>query len=628
MINTSKLDLRVRAVIRDLPRNSHFVSSLILDNPLEAVASLEALVKMDEFKPEGNWDNLIGGDLTYFLLPPHLDGAWLETQANAVFQRHADEDTKKFISGIKSRRLQDMNLVLWDAIGWPVIDSLSVLGFLVLIIAGLNYTNLATAQALGRAKEVGLRKTMGASTLQLLTQFLVESMATAVMAMLVALAMLEMVIPLFNDNLGKVLSLDYAASLPSLFGVTFLVGLIAGSYPAYVITRVSPIDALKGSLSKGSKGTFVRSFMIGAQFVFSVFMLAMVAVVSFQNEKVKESSNIFPKSQIVVLEKTWLGDMSARLDTLKQEIGKIPGVENMTFSSQVPFVQQNWTFPASKNSGDAAGKVRLNRIHVEYDFLKTYDIPLIAGRDFSREIANDMEKSDSSVINVIVNEMALKKLGFSSAADALNKSFHQFYENNADEMKSKSYVIVGVMADQNFLGLQNSIKPIVFRVYPRYYEDASIRIKGQNFQQTMTAIEEVWNRVYPDYPIQVVFLDSIFADAFKIFGAINLALSGFAVIALTLAFVGLFGLAAFMAEKRTREIGIRKVMGAQTHQIVRLLIWQFSRPVIWALVLALPLSYLASEAYLNFFADRIETPGVLIAPKILNASKDKTFSRL
>ncbi len=608
----SKIDLRVTAVIRDIPRNSHFISSLIKDNPLEVIASLNALKQMDEFKLEGNWDNITTGDLTYVLLPSHLDGQWLEQQANDVFQRHASDDVKKFISGVKSRRLQDMNLVLWDAVGLPIITVVMGLGLMVLIIAGLNYTNLATAQAMDRAKEVGLRKTLGAKIGQLLIQFLVESVMITFIALLVALAMLEIIIPVFNDRFGKILSLDYFSLLPPLVIITFLIGLIAGAYPAYVITRVKPVDALKESLSKGLKRSLVRSAMIGAQFVFSVFLLAMVAVVTIQNEKIMKSSEIFPKSQIVTLQKTWVGDIPTRHDTLKREITALSGVENMTFSSQVPFIQQNWTFDASKNSGDIAGKVNLNRIMVEYDFLKTYDIPLIAGRDFSQEFANDMEKKESTVLNVIINETALKKLGFKSLHDALNKSFYQIFRDNEDGKKSRAYVIVGVMKDQNFLGLHNSIKPIVLRVHSQYYETASIRIKGKEFSATMREIERIWKKINPDYPIQVEYLDDIFNHMFKIYKSINIALAGFTVMALTLAFIGLFGLAAFMAAGRTKEIGIRKVMGAKTHQIVTLLIWQFSLPVLLALQVALPLSYFASDAYLNFFADRIESPIVMI----------------
>lgn len=604
-------NLKVTAVIRDMPRNSHFSSSLFGDY-FEVFAPLPVLNALTGYNLEGDWNSLNSGNLTYVLLPEHLDGVWLEEQANSVFDRHASDYAQKNISRVISRRLQDMNLVFWDVIGWPVIDGMMILAFLVLIIGGLNYANLATAQALGRSKEVGLRKTLGASKKQLLTQFLVESVSTAFIALVISLAALEIIIPFFNDSLNKVLFLDYASLLPLLLGIPLLMGLISGLYPAYVITRVKPVEALNNMLGSGSKGSIVRSCMIGAQFVFSIFMLAMVAVVSLQNEKVKQSSEIFPKSQIVTLERLGVDDMRGRLDTLKRELSSIEGVKNVTFSNQVPFEQSNWIFGGSQNSGDVSSKVSLYRILVDYDFLKTYDIPLIEGRDFSRDFAQDMETKDSKVVNVIVNIQALKKLGFASAQDALNKSFYQVYGNNENGKKSKAFVIVGVMEDQNFLGLHNNIKPIVFRIDPRNYYTASIRIKGENFSRIIEEIEGVWKDVNPDYPIQMKFLDDYFENAFKQSKMVNIVLAGFTTVAFALAFVGLFGLAAFMAGRRTKEIGIRKVMGAQTYQIVVLLIWQFSRPVLWALPVALPLSYFAANAYLNRFSDRIESIEILI----------------
>lgn len=607
-----KQDLRVTAVIRDLPLNSHFSFSLYDEN-LGVFASLAALNRIADYDLQGYWQSLNSGEPTYVLLPAHLDGAWLKRQANDVFQRHANDFAKEYLTGLTSHRLQDANVLLWDMLGLPVIEGMVLFGFLILLIAGLNYTNLATAQAMGRAKEVGLRKTMGASRGQLLTQFLVESIATAMLAMIIALGVLEMVIPVFNDSLGKGMALDYATLLPSLLGVTLLVGLLAGIYPAFVITRVKPVDALQNALGSGSKGSFVRSSMIGAQFVFSILMLSMVGVVSMQNEKMKESSNIFPKSQIVTLHRIDVAEVQGRLETLKQQLLTIPDVENVTFAMQIPFEQGSSVFDAAKNSGDVATKVQLFMNLVDYDFLKTYDIPLITGRDFSRDFANDLEKKESKVVNVIVNEVALKKIGFASAEDALNKSFYQIYSDNADGAKSKAFVIVGVMPDQNFLGLHNNVKPFVFRVRKEYYKSVSIRITGQNMTQTLAQIEDVWQKVNPDYPIQIKFLDEIFEMTFKRSRAINQVLAGFAVIALTLAFIGLFGLAAFMAERRTKEIGIRKVMGAQTHQIVRLLVWQFSRPVLWSLVVALPLSYFAANTYLQSFADRIQSPIIIIA---------------
>ncbi|MFC7048717.1 ABC transporter permease [Emcibacter nanhaiensis] len=606
------VDLHVTAVVRDLPANSHFNASLMDDSKFEVMAPIKALNKLSGYDLEGNWNNLSGGDDTFVLLPQNLSRDWLDAQVQELYQRHASEDTKKFIVSLAVRPLAKMNTVIWDMVGMPAIQAIQLLGFMVLIVACVNYTNLATAQSMGRVREVGLRKTMGATLRQLLVQFLVESLTIASLAMLVALALLEMVIPLFNDSLGKVMGLHYLSILPWLVLTTVLVGLLAGAYPAYVITRTSPVDALRNTMGKGAKGTFFRSLMIGTQFAISIFMLALVAVIFFQNKKVEEGSHIYPKDQVLALQRLQVDDIRSQLDTLRTELNKIPGVEEVAFSNQVPFEQNNSGSEFTPVRGDEATKLGMNIISITPEFFDVYDIPLLTGRALSREVANDTYVEDTEMLNVVVNELALKKLGFSSAQDAIGKSFYRYRGPDSDGIPY-ACVIVGVVPDQNFLGLHNAIKPIVFRHVEDELRIGSVRMKAGNIPATLRDIEAAWKRVLPDYPIQTQFVDEIFRDVYSIYQGLNAALAGFAIVALMLAMFGLFGLAAFMATQRTKEIGIRKVLGASIRQIVTLLVWQFSRPVVWALLVALPLSYWASGFYLNFFADRIDLPvGIIL----------------
>jgi putative ABC transport system permease protein len=256
----------------------------------------------------------------------------------------------------------------------------------------------------------------------------------------------------------------------------------------------------------------------------------------------------------------------------------------------------------------------LNQVIIDSEFLETYDIPLIDGRNLSNDHAGDVLLEGELEVNVIVNELALTQLGFSSASEALMQNFYDF----PDERETRVYTIVGVMPDQNFLGLFNKIKPMTFMVNPRQYRIGSIRVKGADMNATIEAIEDTWEDVIPDYPIQTEFLDETFGTIFEIISAMTKVLSGFAFLALGLSMIGLFGLAAFMAASRTKEIGIRKVMGASLPQIVRMLIWQFSKPVMWALIVALPISYFASNIYLDFFADRLElAEGIVLFAGIL-----------
>lgn len=604
-----ELSLHVTAVVADLPPNTHFNSSIIGDGDFNFIAPLAALNRASDYDLAGNFNNLSMGDFTYMLLPEGKTREWLQAKIDGIFDSHFPDEDKNFITGLKVRPLVEANTIIWDLVGMPVLDSIRILAFMVLVVAIVNYTNLATAQSLGRAREVGLRKTMGAARGQLLAQFMVESLCIATISMLIALALLEIIVPVFNTAVGRGLVIDYSVTLPWLVFTSLAVGLVAGAYPAYLITRTSPIDALRDGGAKGIRGSLFRSIMLAVQFSISIFMMAMVLIVYFQNRQVESASNIYPRSQIIALKRLDVESIQARMETLRNELAALPGVENVSFSSQLPFLQNNSAFDAGPVQGDEDSAFILTQVIIDQHFLDTYDIPLLLGRNLSSEIAGDTVSEGVLVGNVIVNELALARLGFSSPGDALNQVFYDF----PDEREPRAYTIVGITPDQNFMGFHNSIKPTVFMTVPEDLRFASIRVKGAGMADTLTRIESVWDELNPEYPMQSEFLDETFGKMFKFYSAMTLVLGGFAFVALMLSLIGLFGLAAFMAERRTKEIGIRKVMGASMVQIVQLLIWQFSKPVMWALVIALPLSYFASSTYLNFFADRLTMPAGIVA---------------
>ena len=597
-------DLYVAAVIRDIPADSHFNSGLLIDTEARVFAPLKALETIQDYKFDENWNNLSMGNMTYMLMPADKDVRWLHDQVNTVYQQHAPQDQIEFIPTLRVRPLVEANTMIWDAMGIPAIDTIRLLGLLVLIIACVNYTNLATAQSFGRSREVGLRKTFGAERGQLLLQFLVESLTTAFLAMLLAVAVLEMLIPAFNNWSEKAVTLQYLDVMPFLLLTTLLVGLLAGAYPAYLITRASPIDSLKNTAIKGSRGNLFRSVMIGTQFAISIFMLASVLVMFLQNQQVEESSNIFPKSSVVILDRVEVDEIRARHETLRQQLMNLPGVQNVTFSSQVPFEQSNSSNEVSRQNGDAASSIIINNVNIDEGFLETYDIPLVTGRKPTRAITNDVRNEDRFELNVVVNQLAVESLGFADPNEALGKTFFTI-RGEDDDREPVQYTIVGTVPDQNFLGLHNKIKPMMFYIGDEYLRVGSVRVDTANLSHTLEEIRNTWEEVIPDYPIQQRFLDDVFEDVYVVFKTMNKVLALFATVALSLALIGLFGLAAFMAERRTREIGIRKVLGARVDQIVRLLVWQFSKPVLWSLLVALPLAYLGSGLYLNFFYDRI-----------------------
>jgi putative ABC transport system permease protein len=611
----NKHDFYVSAVIADLPLNTHFNSGMLIDSQFNIVAPIQALSGLNDFDVAGDWDNLSIGNMTYVMLPEELDGEWLQSQMDALFERVMDADRRKVLSAFVVYPLSSANTGVWDMIGIPAISVVTLLSFLVLFVACVNYTNLATAQSLGRSREVGMRKTMGASQGQLLIQFLVESLVIATIAMIIAVAALEILIPVLNNLANKALEIDYLTTLPWLVATTVLVGLMAGLYPAWLITRASPIDALRDNARKGRKGSRMRSVMIGLQFAISAFMLALVAIIFMQNEQVKASSYEFPRSEIYTLERLNVDSIRDRLDTLKNELEALPNIDSVAFSSQVPYEQNNSSWTISLEPGDAAGKFQLQYLSMSPGFFDAYDINTISGRPLSRDIANDENREGAEVVNVIVNEMALEKLGIASPGEAIGRSFYNFSEEDGP---IPEFVIAGVAPTQNITGLFNADKPWMYMYDKRRLRIGSVRITGGSMMEVVDGIEDVWDRVIPDYPMQGRFLDDTFNDVYKILKFMNMALAGFAFVAFSLALIGLFGLAAFMATQRTKEIGVRKVLGASSFQIARLLVFQFSKPVLWALGIALPAAYFASSGYLNFFADRINTTiPVLLAAGIV-----------
>ena len=597
-------DLHVTAVIENLPQNSHFNSSFIAGK-FEMVAPIEALNQIEDWDLAGNWNNISTGNQVYIMTKEAMPIDELSQKINAIYDRHVDAEMKEsFMTSIKPRALKDTNAAVWDMIGMPVIESIQILGILVLIIAIVNYTNLATAQSMGRTREVGLRKTLGAGRGQLMFQFLTESLTIAFISMLLALVFLELLIPQFNSVTDKVVALNYMSLLPWLLMTTIIVGLVAGAYPSYLITKTTPIEALTNMKSKGGRGSFIRSLMIGTQFMLSIFMLALVMIVFFQNEKVKESSDIYPKDEVLLLERTAVESIRLRENTLRAELLQLADVTHVTFAAQVPFEQSNRQTSVSLVKGDDANKIQINLNEVDHDFVNTFDVPIVAGRDFSREVGAD-EVKDSEVrrANILVNVLLTTQLGYDKASDAVGTTF---WGMAGEDTEAYQYNIIGVMEDQNLLGLHNKIKPWIFSINTEPHRYGAVRIGKGASSEVITQIEEIWKRVIPDYPIEHRYLDDLFNNMYNIYRTMNGVLAGFAGLALLLALIGLFGLAAFMARSRTKEIGIRKVLGASLPQIVRLLLWQFSKPVIWAIAFALPLAYFASNMYLQFFAERID----------------------
>ncbi|MCB2091156.1 MAG: ABC transporter permease [Alphaproteobacteria bacterium] len=601
MIN-HKTDMVVRAVIRDVPANSQFNSYFIERTPFEILLPIASMESITGFHPDTNWEDSYPINMTYVLLPENLDQDWLNSQLRGIYARHYPEQAKSFITGLFALPLVEANIATWQLINLPIFTTVRILGLLVLLIACVNYINLATAMAMKRTREVGLRKTLGAGPFQLLLQFITESLVVTSNAMMLAIALLEFIIPLFNLVTGRALSMIYVSTLPWLLLTVLIVGFISGSYPAYQIIKTAAGEALRTSGIKGKSSSWVRGLMLGVQFTISVFILALVFVVMAQNNRVEEKSTIFPKDRIYTLDGLDQAEIAKARESLRNAMKAIPGVENFSLSSQVPFEGTITSNSVSTTLNDFSNTVNIDQINIDHEFLDAYDIALVTGRKLSLQ---DFQKPDDGRFNVVVNEMALKSLKIANPNEAIGREFYlDMGENNVI-----TYHIIGVMEDKNILGFHNDIKPFYMFSKPDGYRIASIRLSASaNQKQTIEAINTAWKRVIPDYPVQGRPLTDIFQDMYGIFEWITKSLGAFSLLAFFLALTGLFSLSAFMAEQRTKEIGIRKVYGATPGQIVQFLILQFSKPVMWALPFAIAFAYVASNTYLEFFDDPIALP--------------------
>lgn len=601
--------LSIGAVIENITPDNHFDSDFRPQYGLSLILPYSVLPKISRHTEQGHYNNVSA--TTYLLLPKNKSQAWLQQQVNTLYQDNTPSKDREYTEALSVRPLITFNTMVWDSLGFPVLASAQLLGFMILLIVGVNYTNLATAQNLGRTKEVGLRKTLGASRWQLFFQFLLESLSLALFSGLLAMAALEILVPLYNALTGKVVVLDYLITVPKLALLSTALGLLAGVYPAYIISKFKPIESLKGKSRAGQGGADFRSILIAAQFAISIFMLGMVLVIYFQNEKVKQVSSGFAKDSTAVLERLDIDDVAKKQKDLIQELQTIAGVKGVSLSSTVPYRGGQFNRKVSKAPDDEKQSLRIAYVSVDFGFMKNYGIQLLAGRDFEASNSNDIYQAKRPTVHVIINQDAVKKLGYESSAEAIGRRFYQIPKTTESDAASteqgmqRQYKIVGVMKNSYFSGAHNPIHPMGFMVKPEAYRMASIHIEPDQMTEALMVIDQTWAALIPSDPIQRKSLNDYFQLFYRIPEGINKAVSGFAAIALSLALIGLFGLAAFMTRLRTKEIGIRKVLGASTAQIVRLLVWQISIPIMWSMIIAIPMVYFASSVYLDFFPERI-----------------------
>jgi putative ABC transport system permease protein len=616
-------DYRITGVARDLPHNTHIRFTMVA-----RIDIARFMHESPEFMTNWGWQS----GWYYFALRPGTDPAAIQAALPAWERRNIEDqvfgnqrtnqgDEQDWrvanIRGVHLGEAQDATMTPGN--DWTSIVTFTIIAFLILGMACVNFTNLATARASQRAREVALRKVLGANRKQLITQFLAESLLIAGIAMVGALAMAELLLPLLSNFLDATLEMHYFGAggmlLPVLL-LTVLVGAAGGVYPAFYLSRFQPAQVLKANKSsaEASGSGVLRNVLVVAQFAVSIGLIICTAVVYAQTVYAQTADPGYRRDGLIQVENLGRRQLLERADAITEEMRRVPGVTSVGRSGIGVATDNN-----SNTGVQVPGQtepVNIGTYNVDPQFFETMGIRLAAGRLFDRNRPADQlglpypstPDAERALVargaNIVINELAARRMGFSDPVQAVGKTVQVgFVEDENGVVPSR---IIGVVRDSRFRSIREPIDPIMFSWANNGAGTLLIRHDGSDPQGVRARVEQTWRRLAPDVPFDGEFSEDRIVELYQAEEARAKAFAGFAALAVIVACLGLFGLAAFTAERRTKEIGIRKVLGARTRDIIRLLAWQFSKPVIVANLIAWPVAYLAMRNWLQNFDARID----------------------
>jgi putative ABC transport system permease protein len=556
--------LTVTGIIHNVPNNSHLHFDLVA--PFETV-------KEFGLKTEG-WGQF--AHKTYVLLAENADLGQLSQKIAGTIKRH-DQDA---IVELSLQPVTDIHL----SQDMSSIYLFSIIAAFILLTACINYVNLATARAGKRGKEVGLRKVVGASRKEIMLQFFGESILVSMIALCLSLLLVEIFLSLFNDLSAKQLSFSLmknASVVLILLGTAVATGTISGSYPAFFLSTLAPASVLKGSSGSGPGGAALRKLMVSLQFVLSIALIIGTLVIGRQLHFIRNQKLGFDKEQVLCIDLKGEGPRKSEL--LKSELCKTEGVASISAVSGPPAGLEMSTLIHEWGDGQVEGEILIHRLFADYDFARTLGIHMAQGRFLSQEFVSDTSRS------VVVNEAAVRAMGMESP---LGKEV-------------LGSTIVGVMKDFNFNSLHSEIKPLAIQHEPDMLRCLLVKMKPGDISHFIRLLEATWSKLVPGAPFEYQFLDEKIDKLYRTDQRIGKIINSFTVVALFIACLGLFGMASFSAEQRTKEIGIRKVLGATVPEITFSLIREFGKWVLLANLIAWPLAYFTMNRMLEAYAYRI-----------------------
>jgi putative ABC transport system permease protein len=581
-----KFDLQVTGVLENIPSTSHlqfdYLVSFTTIPPFMGENALAEYINFNYY--------------TYFLLRDNIAPEQITARSTEFIRKHRGEDDAQQTL-LVLQPITDIHLttdVRWDVGSNSDPRYLYIFGgvaALILIIAAINFVNLSTARAAMRAKEVGVRKAVGAYRRQLILQLFCESVLASLLAMVLALALLLELAPLARNVLGRNIDFNFISNLPVLLlllSIGLFTGVLAGIYPALVLSAFNPATVLKGLVTRGVKGAKLRKGLIVAQFGISVFLLIVMVSVYQQLNYMRTRDLGFDKEQVVVVRLS--GPVKEHFDAFRNGLLSNSNIQNVALGTLPGRVgtSRGYNWPGKEEQESRS----FYTMFVDQNMAKTLGLELAAGRDFSDAITTDATNA------YLLNETAVRELGWENP---VGRPFKVWDEEMGE--------VIGVVKDFHFRSLHNKIDPLVLDIKREWSWNAAVRIGAGDVQSTLSFIGDKWKALDPEVPFDYFFLDADFDRLYRSEQRLGQLFSGFTVLAIFVACLGLFGLAAFATEQRSKEIGIRKVLGATVQDILVLFSTEFTRLVILAIVVASPFAYLALRSWLENFAYRID-PGV------------------
>lgn len=591
---------KITGIIKDVPNASHFHYDFFV-SMYGQLATYEI----------GQWTS--NNFNTYILLDKNADPKKLSAQLDAFVMKYVtpffktlninEEDFKKQGNYLHYTLMPLSRIHLYSQKSGELeansdiqyVTIFSIIALFILLIACVNFMNLSTARSAGRAKEVGVRKVLGSLRKNLITQFLSESLLISFLSMILALIIAALLLPFFNTLSGKTFTMDDFLSpwlLPALLVLVIIVGFLAGIYPAFYLSSFKPVDVLKGRLANGFKSSWLRSGLVVFQFAISIFLIIGTLVIYTQLNFIRNKDIGYNRSQVLIIKNTDALGKDAKV--FKEEALKLSGVENATMTGYLPTA--NWRsdsplFP--EPTMDMKNAVSTQMWRVDENYIPTLGMKMAQGRNFSKDFTTDTSA-------IIINEAFAKLIGFK---DALNKLL--YYMNNFPSTDFTKYNVIGVVKNFNFNTLHDEVTPLVFFL-SQQNGSIAFRVHSAHMDQLVASLENLYKKTAPSQPFAYSFMDADYNKTYlseQKMGGLSIT---FSILAIFIACLGLFGLITYAAEQRTKEIGIRKVLGASVTNVTTMLSKDFLRLVLIASLISFPVAWWAMNYWLQSFAYRIE----------------------